>query len=184
MRLVEGHAAPEFSIKDTKGSSISLDLYKDNYLLLSFFRYAGCPFCNITLIKLIERYDNFASRGLQTVAFFQSDDDSINKYVASRNPPFPLIADPEKTVYNAYGVESSRAGAVKSILKIPVTTAAIIRGDVVQGTMDGDKLLMPAQFIIGPDGIIETAHYGTDFGDKIPMFEIEKLILTKITKYN
>lgn len=181
MRLAEGQEAPDFTVIDVKGNPVSLSTYKNKYVLLSFFRYAGCPFCNITLMRLIERYDNFSKRGLQTIAFFQSSDDSIDRYVAAKNPPFPVVADPEKKVYDQYGVESSVAGAAKSILSLPATTVAIIRGEVVQGKIEGDGFLMPAQFIIGPDLTIQKAHYGTSFADKIPLFEIEELILTKIS---
>ncbi len=181
MRLLEGQQAPRFTSTDVKGQPITLDMYNGKYVLLSFFRYAGCPFCNLTLIKLIERYDNFASRGLQAIAFFQSDDDSINKYVAAKNPPFPIVSDAEKIVYDQYGVESSRLGGLKSLAHVPETAAAMLKKEVVQGNIGGDTFLMPAQFIIAPDKTIIKAHYGSDFADKIPMFEIEELILTKIS---
>ncbi len=181
MRLTDGQTAPDFTVNDVKGNPVSLSTYKNQYVLLSFFRYAGCPFCNITLMRLIERYDNFSKRGLQTVAFFQSNDESIDTYVSARNPPFPVVADPDKTIYNQYGVESSVAGAAKSLLSLPATVVAMMKGQVVQGKIDGDGFLMPAQFIIGPDSTVVKAHYGTSFADKIPLFEIEELILTKIT---
>lgn len=180
MRLNTGQTAPDFTINDVKGQSITLSDYKGQYLLISFFRYAGCPFCNLTLIDLIKRYDNFSNRGLKTIAFFQSTDESIDKYVAAKQPPFPVIADPNKSVYSKYAVESSKLGAVKSLAAAPTVLAGIIKGQVVQGTIDGDGFLMPAQFIIDPNGVILKAHYGSDFADKIPMLDIEEIILTKI----
>ncbi len=157
---------------------ISLDAYKGKFLLLGFFRYAGCPFCNLTLIELIQRYDNFARRGLETVAFFQSADESIQKYVMTKKPPFPVVADPAKKIYDKFGVESSRMGGLKSLIKAPAVVSSIAQKKVVQGKLDGDGFLMPAQFVIGPDGKIVQAHYGSDFGDKIPMIDIEMLILS------
>lgn len=177
MILSAGNTAPSFDMLDSKGKQVSLSDFQGKFLLLSFFRYAGCPFCNLTLIKLIERYDNFVNRGLETVVFFQSDDDSIHKYVDAKKPPFPLIADSKKVVYESYGVQSSLAGSVKSLLKVPEVGTAILRKEVSQGAMDGDKFLMPAQFVIGPDSKIIKANYGTDFMDKIPFFEIEALIV-------
>jgi peroxiredoxin Q/BCP len=182
MRLTDGQVAPDFTIADVTGKQISLESFKGQYVLLSFFRYAGCPFCDLTLIKLIERYDNFANRGLKTVAFFQSSDESIDKYVSDKHPPFPVIADPDKLVYDKYAIESSRMGGLKSVKRIPITVSAILKGEVVQGKIGGDAFLMPAQFIVGPDSKIVKAHYGSDFADKIPLFEIEELILTKISQ--
>ncbi|MBC7707612.1 AhpC/TSA family protein [Polaromonas sp.] len=182
MRLTAGQAAPNFNIVDVNGTPVALSNYAGKYVLVSFFRYAGCPFCNLTLIDLIERYKNFSDRGLQTVAFFQSDDESIAKYVAAKQPPFPVVADPQKVVYDMYKIESSKVGALKSLAAAPKTIAAIARGKVAQGALNGDSFLMPAQFVIGPDGTIVIAHYGTDFADKIPLLDIEETILTKVTR--
>lgn len=179
MRLTAGQVAPDFTINDSNGKSISLRDYTGKNVLISFFRYAGCPFCNLTLIELIERYQNFASRGLEAIVFFQSDDESIKKYVAAKKPPFPLIADSKKVVYERYGIESSKVGAVKSILRAPKLAPALLTGKVVQGSIDGDSFMMPAQFIVGPDQKLVKAYYGSDFMDKMPFFEIEEVIMTQ-----
>ena len=180
MRVSKGQAILRFAVEDVSGKTISLDDYNGQHVLLSFFRNAGCPFCNLTLIKLIERYKNFSNRGLQTIAFFQSPKETVNEYVVARQPPFPIIADPNKEVYDKYAIETSLIGGIKSVTSAPARIGAIIRGDVVLGRIDGDAFLMPAQFIIGPDGAIVRSHYGTDFGDKIPLIEIEEILLTQV----
>lgn len=182
MRLSVGQVAPDFTINDSNGKSISLADYAGKNVLVSFFRYAGCPFCNLTLIELVERYQNFASRGLEAIVFFQSDDESIKKYVSAKKPPFPLIADSKKVVYEKYGIESSKIGAVKSILRAPTLAPALLSGKVVQGKIDGDGFLMPAQFIVGPDQRFVKVYYGSDFMDKMPFFEIEEVIMSQSMK--
>lgn len=179
MRLTVGQTAPDFTINDSNGRSISLADYSGKNLLLSFFRYAGCPFCNLTLIGLMDRYQNFSSRGLEALVFFQSDDDSIHKYVSAKKPPFPLIADSKQLVYDKYGIESSKLGALKSVIRLPSIAPALASGKVVQGTIDGDGFLMPAQFIVGPDQKLAKVYYGSDFMDKMPFFEIEEVIMTQ-----
>ena len=178
--LTEGQAAPAFTVQDIEHQEISLESLRGSYSLVSFFRYAGCPFCSLSLIKLIERYGNFAERGLKVVSFFQSPDASISKYVSLNKPPFPIVGDADKTVYDAYQIQRSVAGAVRSIADVPEVLMASAAGTVKQGTIDGDFFLMPAQFIIGPDLKIMKAHYGNSFRDTISLLDIEEVLLTKV----
>ena len=45
--------APLFTATDIHGNKIALEDYKGKKLMLCFFRYAGCPFCIIAILKLI-----------------------------------------------------------------------------------------------------------------------------------
>ena len=96
MLLRIGEQAPQFSVKDIQGNLISLEDYLGKKLMLCFFRYAGCPFCALVLQEIISRYPHWQKQGLNVVAFFQSPKETILKYPMKQNPPFPIIADPNK----------------------------------------------------------------------------------------
>lgn len=177
-QLTTGQTAPAFALNDADGHPVDLNQFKGSYTLISFFRYAGCPFCNLTMMQLIKRYDNFSKRGLKIVAFFQSPAATIQQYAAIKDPPFPLVPDPDKKIYQAYGVESSVAKSLASISIVPGVVKAVMQGTVTQGKVDGDVFLMPAQFIIGPDLTILKAFYGSNWGDKLSMLDIEEVLLT------
>lgn len=177
-RLKVGEKAPDFQVTDMNQKSISLVDFSGHYTLLSFMRYAGCPFCDMTLIKLVERYQNFSARGLEVVTFFQSPADTIEAYVLQRQPPFSLVADPDRAVYDLYRIESSKVGLVTTLPAAVGVGAALLTGKTKQGKITGDGFLMPAQFVIGPDLTLQNVHYGTNYGDKIPFIEIETLLLT------
>ncbi len=51
-RLTAGNIAPDFTVTDVKGKTISLSDYKGKAVLLVFLRYAGCPWCNLALHRL------------------------------------------------------------------------------------------------------------------------------------
>jgi hypothetical protein len=42
--------------------------------------------------------------------------------------------------------------------------------------MEGDKALIPADFLIGPDLVIKRAYYGKEIGDHMPLDDIEAFI--------
>ena len=64
-RLTEGQAAPDFSIIDMEGKTHKPGDYRGQYLLLSFYRYASCPFCNLRISQMIQRTDAFKTQGLE-----------------------------------------------------------------------------------------------------------------------
>jgi len=55
MRLQAGQPAPDFLRPDIGGKTIRLGDYRGRYLLLSFYRYASCPFCNLRVHELLQR---------------------------------------------------------------------------------------------------------------------------------
>jgi hypothetical protein len=44
------------------------------------------------------------------------------------------------------------------------------------GGVDWQMGKMPADFLIGPDGVIRKVHYGRDIGDHLSVIEIEKAL--------
>jgi peroxiredoxin len=71
MKIQANQLARPFTSSDIFGEPISLADYEDKKLLLSFYRYASCPLCNLRIHDLIERYDDLKARGLHTLAIFQ-----------------------------------------------------------------------------------------------------------------
>jgi len=174
MRLNKGEPAKHFTTKDVFDRYISLDNYKGKKLMLSFYRYASCPLCNLRINQLIQQYNSFHDNGLEMLAFFQSPKESILEYVGKHDAPFSIIADPNRKVYRTYGVESSWIGFFKgSVLKISRLKEAIEKG-FKPGRMEGNKALIPADFLIDEDQNIVRAYYGKDIGDHLPIEEIKE----------
>lgn len=182
MRLQKGDTAPDFSIKDINGKTISLQDYKNEKTLLVFLRYAGCPFCNLVLkniihqLELLDNSDTHVKSDTHVVVFFQSPKEHVKSYPGKQNPSFPLVADPDKTVYDLYKVESSVTGLLKGATKLPLFYDTLVREKFHQGKIDGDIFLMPAYFMINESLKIVKAHYGVNFADQDPIIQIGEFI--------
>lgn len=177
LQLQIGQQAPSFTSLDIYGNKISLENYKNKKLLLCFFRYAGCPFCGITVLKFIKAYPSFAERNLHIIAFFQSTIENIKRYIEKYNPSFPLIADQKKEIYNLYKVPSTLLGWPRSLAYTPKVLHSITHGGIPQGRIDGDLNLIPASFLIGPPELtIYQAYYGTTFLDAFSMEDINEFL--------
>jgi peroxiredoxin len=178
MRLQPGEPAKPFEVTDILSNRISLQDYQGQKLMLSFYRYASCPLCNLRVHQLAMRQDEFKAKNLNLIAFFQSPQASIARYVGRQEAPFPIVADPARTIYRQYGVESSWFGFfIAGVTKLPHLIKASLKG-FFPGKMEGKTALVPADFLIGPDLKIEVAYYGNDIGDHLPMEELDAWLHT------
>lgn len=168
MRLKEGQKAVDFEVKDIFGNEVSLSNYKGKKLLLSFYRYASCPLCNLRINELIQYEPIFRENGIEMLAIFQSSKESINEYVGKQDAPFPIIADPQRELYKLYGVETSVWGTFRAFLKPGRFKEAMNKG-FKPGKTEGAKTLIPADFIIDANLNISKLYYGKDIGDHMPV---------------
>lgn len=176
MKLKQGDKAPQFSTTDINGNQINLSDYADKKVMLAFFRYAGCPWCNLAIHRLTLEYEKLSSKGLHVIAIVQSKKENIMKNIMDRHtpqPPFPIIADPEKKLYNLYGVRPSLLKVIPSVMEIPAWLNSSTKHNFKQSTIDGSLLMVPAQFLITEkEQKIFKAHYGANFNDNISFVDL------------
>jgi peroxiredoxin len=109
------------------------------------------------------------------VAVFQSPADKIRNYAGRQEPPFPIIADPDRGLYKAYGVETSWTGMARAVVvRFPDLIRAILAEGFLPGTIEGEVQRLPADFLIAPDGRVQCAYYGRDIGDHLPLESLER----------
>jgi len=173
MKIKTGQPAKDFTTEDISGNTVALQDFKDKRLMLSFYRYAACPLCNLRVHQLIQQHPSLVEKNLHLVAVFQSPIESILKYAGKQNAPFPVIADPERSLYRLYGIESSWPGFIKGSFRLSSVTSALMKG-FWPGKMEGIKSMVPADFLIGPDLTVQLAYYGSDIGDHLPIEKINE----------
>ncbi len=176
MRLQSGDKAPQFDTTDIYGWPVRLKDYAGQKVLLCFYRYAGCPFCSHFLHDLILHYEEFMRVNLKIVVFFQSSADEVLKIPAKQKPLFPIVADPDRKIYDLYGVETSVAGAARTLFHMHDFFKAWEEG-FPQKKVTGDFFLMPAEFLIGADQKVSVGHYGWHIGDVMGIKEVIRFVL-------
>ena len=173
MRIQQNQPAVPFSTEDVFDNRVRLEDYRGRRLLLSFYRYAGCPLCNYRIERLIILFPRFRRLGLDMLAVFQSPKESILFYVEKHDAPFPIIADPQREMYRKYGVDPSWKGLFRGLVRLPTLIRATTRG-FPPGRIEGNPATVPADFLIDADLIVREAHYGNDVGDHLSTDLIEK----------
>lgn len=175
-RLKIGGKIPKLTGDTLSGNEISLSDYKGSPLILSFYRYAGCPLCNLRIHDFIKKYNKkYKPAGVKVIAVFQSPIEKMEKYTTEHDAPFEFVSDPDYEWYRAFGVESSLSGLVKASLK-PVSILRSFTKGFGRVDPDGVMTRLPADFLINSKGIIEDAFYAKDVSEHIPFSRIEKWI--------
>jgi peroxiredoxin Q/BCP len=178
MRLSAGQKALAFDTTDIFGKKIALNETLHQKILLSFFRYASCPLCNLRVNHLIRNFEKMSASGLTVIAIFQSPIESIRTYVGKQDAPFQIIADPHQLLYKKYGVTGSMLGMLKSSLRIKDISQSFSLG-FLPGKIEGSFTMVPADFLIDKNFVINTAFYGKDLGDHLPFDNIDSWLDTQ-----
>ncbi|NMH89042.1 peroxiredoxin-like family protein [Flavivirga algicola] len=170
--MKENDKAIDFTLEDYLGNAISLTKYKGQKILLSFFRGASCPFCNLRIHQLIKRYPDFENTGIQIITVFAATKKEILSYAGQQNAPFHILADPTLKLYKKYGIKESLFGMLKTMIS-PLKMVKVMFSGFFNMKSIKDKPIVPADFLIDENFMILQTYYGKDFGDHIP---IEKVL--------
>jgi len=98
--------APDFSLKDLSGKSISLPSLRGKVIVLNFWA-TWCPSCVSEMSSLNRLYIEMKPRGLEVVAV--STDRSVgdvNEYLGKKGFGFRILMDDDRTVTRLYKVFS------------------------------------------------------------------------------
>lgn len=173
MKLETNLNAPAFVLKDIFGRMIDLNEYKDKRIFIGFFRHAGCPFCNLRVHALTKVHEELKAKGMEMIFFFESKENVLLRSIFHKDvSPIPLISDPEKKWYDAYGLESSAYKSAVSHITSFVQTAFKARkaGVPIHAMADGESInTIPAEFLIEKGLIIKKVHYAQGLNDRISM---------------
>jgi hypothetical protein len=90
-----------------------------------------------------------------------------------------VIADPTRHLYARYGVAPSWAKLLWSFV-LPSFYLAFLKATVLRfwgGPIDGTYAMIPADFLIAPDGRVHLARYGTHIGDHAALPDVVDMTL-------
>jgi peroxiredoxin len=175
-KLIIGNTAPQFAVDDVTRTRFELAEQDDEYVLLTFLRYSGCPWCNLAIHRLTIEQPMLAKNGCRVVVVVQSSVQNIQQNIYARQqapPQYPIIADSDRKIYDLYGVQPSLSAAAASVLQIPHWLESAFGHGYTQTEVDGNLLMVPATFLISPgDQKIVKAKYGSSFYDHTTFTDI------------
>ncbi|MBD1870583.1 thioredoxin-dependent thiol peroxidase [Leptolyngbya sp. FACHB-671] len=132
MTLSPGDPAPEFSLPDGEGNSVSLSDFRGKRVVLYFYPRDNTPGCTKEACGFRDAYPDYQSNDVVVLGISTDDAKAHTKFTTKYNLPFPLLSDAAgqvATIYDSYGLKKFMG---KEYMGISRNT-----------------------FIIGPDGKIE-----------------------------
>lgn len=102
--LEAGDKAPDFTAEDQDGNKISLKDFKGKKLVLFFYPKASTPGCTAEACNLRDNWKSFQSKGYEILGVSADSKKRQQNFKDKYELPYPLLADEDKEVINAYGV--------------------------------------------------------------------------------
>lgn len=102
--LKAGDKVPNFTSTDQDGNTISLSDYNGKKLVVFFYPAANTPTCTVEACNLSDHYSELQKAGYEILGVSADTERKQKNFQKKYNFPYPLLADVDKEVINAFGV--------------------------------------------------------------------------------
>ncbi len=135
-KLAPGDKAPDFSLPDADGTTVTLSALRGQRVIVYFYPAAMTPGCTKEACDFRDNLSALGRSGLTVLGISKDTPVKLARFRDKESLNFPLLADPDLAVHKAYGVYGEKTMYGK-------TTVGVIR----------------STFVIDADGTIERAYY-------------------------
>jgi peroxiredoxin Q/BCP len=135
-RLSDGDAAPEFSLPDADGNTVSLSDFRGRSVVVYFYPAASTPGCTKEACDFRDSLAELNEAGFDVLGISPDKPAKLAKFRDAEGLTFPLLSDEDRAVMTAWGAFGEKKNY----------------GKVVQG-------VIRSTFVVDPDGKIAKALY-------------------------
>ncbi len=166
-----GAKMPSFTLKDTDGKTVSSDeLLNKGNLVITFYRGAWCPYCNLYLRNLQKNAADIKAAGGEIVAISVENPDKSTVVAKKNELLFTVLSDPKLETARRFGI----------VYQLPPETDEKYKSkglDVAKNNeMERAELPLGATFIVNQQGKIVYAYLDKDYTKRAePSVIIEEL---------
>ncbi|MBM3441875.1 MAG: thioredoxin-dependent thiol peroxidase [Bacteroidetes bacterium] len=146
--LQAGDKAPAFKGLDKDGQKVSLADFKGKTLVLYFYPQDNTPGCTSQACNLRDNLASLTARGIAVVGVSPDDAASHQKFTTTYSLGFPLLADTQHQVIEAYGVWGEKQMYGRKYMGLLRTTFVIDGKGVIRHIFHKPKVKEHAQEIL------------------------------------
>jgi thioredoxin-dependent peroxiredoxin len=146
--IEEGKPAPDFELETDSGETVKLSDFRGRPVVLYFYPKDDTPGCTTEACEFRDAYDVYRERGAEVLGVSPDDVASHGKFKSKHELPFTLLADPDHSVAEQYGVWGERKFAGKTYMGINRSTFVIDSDGNVAHAMLGIKPAGHAQDVL------------------------------------
>jgi peroxiredoxin Q/BCP len=102
--LKTGDKVPNFAVTDQDGNTITMQDYQDKKVIVFFYPAASTPGCTAEACNLRDHYKDLQDKGFEIIGVSADTEKKQSNFRNKYDFPFPLLADTNKQVIEAFGV--------------------------------------------------------------------------------
>jgi len=131
MLLEPGTLAPDFTAPDQHGNAFTLSSLRGQKVALYFYPKDDTPGCTAQACNLRDNEAQLSVQGIKVVGVSTDDAASHGKFAQKYDLAFPLVADADKAIVQAYGVWQEKKNYGKTYWGTVRTTFLLDENGVV-----------------------------------------------------
>ncbi len=147
--LTAGMPAPDFSLPDQDGKLVSLKDFAGQKLVIYFYPQDNTPTCTTQACNLRDNMHLLRAAGYTLIGVSPDTPASHRKFIAKQGLNFPLLADEDKTMVNAYGVWAEKQMYGKTYMGVLRTTFLIDGQGIITEVISAVESKRHAEQILG-----------------------------------
>ncbi|WP_329338695.1 thioredoxin-dependent thiol peroxidase [Streptomyces sp. NBC_00663] len=124
-RLQPGDVAPAFTLPDADGTDVSLADHKGRKVIVYFYPAALTPGCTKQACDFTDNLEVLAGAGYDVIGISPDKPEKLAKFREKENLRITLLADPEKTVTEAYAAYGEKKNYGKTYMGVIRSTIVV-----------------------------------------------------------
>ena len=133
--LEVGMKAPDFTLTDKNGESVSLSDFLGKKVVLYFYPKDNTPGCTRQACAFAAAYNGFKEKGVVVIGVSRDSVASHEKFAQKHGLSFVLLSDAELEVIKAYGVWGEKKMCGKTGFGVIRTTFIIDENGIIEKIM-------------------------------------------------
>lgn len=169
--LAIGEIIPNFELENAVGERVNVeDLLENGPLVISFYRGAWCPYCNMELAAYQEVLSDLIEAGGQLVAISPELPDSSMSLIEKHGLKYQILSDVNNEVAKSFGLVFKLSDSLQNTYKK-------LGLDIATGQGNSNyELPFPATYIINSDGRVVERSVQYDYTQRLePELAIERI---------
>jgi thioredoxin-dependent peroxiredoxin len=142
-----GEAAPDFSLQNQDGKTVNLSDYRGKTVILFAYPKADTPGCTKQACGFRDHFPQISADGVVVLGISPDQPKDLAKWKKKQNLPYDLLADPDHSVLDAWGVWGERSMYGRKFM-------GVIRSHWV---IDPDGKIADAQIGVSPEQSVAKA---------------------------
>lgn len=135
-RLTPGDQAPDFTLTDDSGASVSLSDFRGKRVIVYFYPAAMTPGCTTQACDFSDSLEDLRSSGTEVIGISPDEPEKLARFRERDALTITLLSDADKSVMTAWGAYGEKK----------------LYGKVVEG-------VIRSTVVVGEDGVVTHAQY-------------------------